>query len=73
MAIKDIIGPGFVGTSTIKFIVTRGFSIGEADVTSAPSTANVARLGVASAEVTRLGYTAEVTRLGYAATVEKVR
>ncbi len=30
MAIKDIIVPGFVGTSTIKWIVTRGFSIGAA-------------------------------------------
>lgn len=24
MAIKDIIGPGFVGTATIEYIVTRG-------------------------------------------------
>ncbi len=33
MAIKDIIVPGFVGTSTIKWIVTRGFSIGAVVVT----------------------------------------
>jgi len=28
MAIKDIIVPGFVGTDTIKWIVTRGLSLG---------------------------------------------
>ena len=26
MAVKDIIGPGFVGSDTIQYIVTRGFS-----------------------------------------------
>ena len=26
MAVKDIIGPGFVGSNTIQYIVTRGFS-----------------------------------------------
>ena len=26
MAIKDIIGPGFVGTDTVEWIVTRGFA-----------------------------------------------
>ena len=30
MAIKDIIGPSFVGTSTIKWLVTRGFASGTA-------------------------------------------
>lgn len=28
MAIKDLIGPSFVGTTTVKFVVTRGLSIG---------------------------------------------
>lgn len=28
MAIKDIIVPGFVGTDTIKWIVTRGLTLG---------------------------------------------
>ena len=27
MAVKDLIGPGFIGTSTVKFVVTRGLSL----------------------------------------------
>ena len=30
MAVKHLIVPGFVGSTTIKYVVTRGFSIGEA-------------------------------------------
>lgn len=30
MAIKDMIGPSFVGTTTIKWIVTRGLTAGAA-------------------------------------------
>ena len=30
MAIKDLIGPGFVGTATVKWIVTRGLTPGAA-------------------------------------------
>lgn len=26
MAVKDLIGPGFIGTDTIEYIITRGFS-----------------------------------------------
>ena len=36
MPIKDLIGPGFVGTSTIEFIVTRGMGSAEA-VTADPT------------------------------------
>ncbi len=36
MAIKDIIGPSFVGTTTIKWIVTRGLSIGSSVVPDMP-------------------------------------
>ena len=27
MAVKDLIGPGFIGSTTVKYIVTRGLSI----------------------------------------------
>ena len=30
MAVKHLIVPGFIGSTTIKYVVTRGFSIGEA-------------------------------------------
>lgn len=30
MAVKHLIVPGFVGSTTIKYVVTRGFSTGEA-------------------------------------------
>ena len=30
MEVKHLIVPGFVGSTTIKYVVTRGFSIGEA-------------------------------------------
>jgi hypothetical protein len=33
MAIKDLVAPGFIGTSTIEFIVTRG--LGSASVSAA--------------------------------------
>ncbi len=36
MAIKDIIVPAFVGTATIKWIVTRGFSISSVTAPTVP-------------------------------------
>ena len=36
MAIKDLIGPSFVGTSTIKWIVTRGLGSGSPPVVVVP-------------------------------------
>ena len=55
MAIKDLIGPGFVGTSTVKFIVARG--LGSAPVpTPAPSVGGqpATSIGVVDLEFTKI-------------------
>jgi len=41
MAIRHLIVPGFVGSTTVKYVVTRGFSIGEA-VPDTPASRTVA-------------------------------
>lgn len=46
MAIKDLIGPGFVGTGTVKFIVTRGLSPAYAPVSVDASVGLSAGIGM---------------------------
>ena len=49
MAIKDIIVPGFVGTTTIKWLPTRGFNIGvvatQGDIDVRPDTVSASAGG----------------------------
>ena len=65
MAIKDIIGPGFVGTTTIKWIPTRGLSIGSSIV---PDVEGVEYW----AGDDRLHYKAEGPRIHYATTDDRL-
>lgn len=61
MAIKDMIGPGFVGTNTIKWIVTRGLLAGASAATEFVGPVCVGAESFSTPDVTEDWASADVT------------